>query len=206
MSNARKQRPKNELQRELCEQLELLKNACESFDRGLEAAGKHIALTLRLLLHEHRNSRALLHQLGLRDKTSFLDTAGPLDPRNLLPECRLVVMQMGNARSRYIPAMGILPNQSGKLPFAKWWNSEVLKDKNGHRFTRGQLVLHVADTDGGAHADPELDEAYMAISRSNSLGWNLCVGDIETPLEGRPELACMRQIAHEVLASLSSPS
>jgi hypothetical protein len=89
-----------------------------------------------------------------------------------------------------------------KIPFVKWWNDWVLKDKKGRLFNRRELIGHVADTDGGAHVDPELDEAYMALSRSNSLGWVFSDSKIERAFEGRPELACMRQIAHEVLLSL----
>jgi hypothetical protein len=65
-------------------------------------------------------------------------------------------------------------------------------------------VLNVADTDGGAHVDPELEEAYMAISRENSLGWFFSNGTVTAPAGGRPELACMRQIAHELLSTINS--
>ncbi len=84
----------------------------------------------------------------------------------------------------------------------EWWNSPILKDKWGRTFCRRELVLNVADTDGGAHVDPELEEAYMAISRENSLGWVFNIGGKDSALEGRPELACMRQIAHELLATV----
>ena len=63
-------------------------------------------------------------------------------------------------------------------------------------------MLNVADTDGGAHVDPELEEAYMAISRENSLGWFFGDGNTTSAVERRPEQACMRQIAHEVLSTI----
>ena len=69
-------------------------------------------------------------------------------------------------------------------------------------FNRRELIQNVANTDGGAHVDPELDEGYMRFSRENSLGWVVGEDNIEEALKGRPELACMRQIAHEVLISL----
>jgi len=69
-------------------------------------------------------------------------------------------------------------------------------------FCRRDLILNVADTDGGAHVDPDLDEAYTDLSRKNSLGWMFFVGNIEETFIGRPELACMRQIAEEVLITL----
>ena len=196
-------RPKGELDQELREQIALLQNACSSFDSGLEAIGKHIALSLRVLLNHHGRSQALLEQLRVRNGY-FYDTAGPLNPRNLLPECNLVMMQMNQNGAQYLPLVaGGEPPKPGRLVhFADWWNKPVLKDIKGRFLSRRELVTNVADTDGGAHVDPSLDEAYMDISRSNSLGWVFQRNDITAPLKGRPELACMRQIAHEVLITL----
>jgi hypothetical protein len=87
--------------------------------------------------------------------------------------------------------------------FVNWWNDPVLRDQHVEHFSRKQLVLHVADTDGGAHVDSSLDEAYMKLSRENSLGWLFSrgQGSSEPPLN-LPHLACMRQIAHELLRTL----
>lgn len=197
------QRPKDELKRELIEQLQLLTLSCQSFDRGFEAVGKHISITLRILLHQHGKSRALLDQLGFRSGR-YLTSAQPLNPNNLLTECNLVAMQVSSTGARYLPRIttgaGQVPLK--RIPFLNWWNDPVLKDNRGRTFCRRELVLHVADTDGGAHVDPELDEAYMDISRKNSLGWFFINRDITNPFDGRPELVCMRQIAHELLSTL----
>ena len=196
-------RPKGELERELQEQVELLEHACRSFDSGMEVIGKHIALSLRVLLHHRGQSQALLEQLGLRGGY-FYDSAGPLNPRNLLPECNLVLMRLGPAGAKYLPlvAAGEPPIPPKLVPFADWWNEPVLKDGKGRLLSRRELVSNVADTDGGAHVDPELDQAYMELSRNNSLGWVFQGNDETEPLKGRSELACMRQIAHEVLLTL----
>jgi hypothetical protein len=196
-------RPKDELKRELVEQLALLRHSCQAFDSGLEAVGKHISLSLRVLLHHHGQSRALLDQLGLRSGR-FLDSAGPINPKNLLTECNLVALRITGQGGHYLPviATGGLPRPMHAIPFANWWNDPVLKDNRSRTFCRRELVLHVADTDGGAHVDPELDEAYIALSRENSLDWSFTDGKIVTVFAGRPELACMRQIAHELLSTI----
>lgn len=198
----RVQRSKDDLKKELKEQISLLQSACERFDSGLEAIGKHIALSLRVLLHHHGQSRSLLEQLGLRD-VKYYDTAGPINPKNLLSECNLVAFQLSDSGGRYIPlaATGGGPFIR-KIGLVEWWNEPVLKDQQGRVFNRRELILNVADTDGGAHVDPELEEAYMDLSRNNSLGWLFGDGKIEKALEGRAELACMRQIAHELLMTL----
>lgn len=199
----RVQRSKDELKQELVEQLQLLRHSCQAFDNGLEAIGKHISLSLRVLLHDHRQSRALLDQLGFRSG-NYLASAPPLNSRNLLTECNLVLLRASNDGGRYLPliAAGEGPFALQSIPFVDWWSEPILKDNKGRTFCRRELVLHVADTDGGAHIDPELDEAYMAISRQNSLGWIFSNGESTKTFQGRPELACMRQIAHELLSTL----
>lgn len=74
-------------------------------------------------------------------------------------------------------------------------------------FSRQQLVLNVAETDGGAHVDPGLDEIYNELSRKNGLGLNAVINGVKYPLM-YPELPCLRQVAHEALITLkeSTPS
>ena len=193
---------KPELWAALNDQVGLLIHACSSFDGGLEIIGKHIALNLRVLLHHYGNSNSLLHQLGLRKKR-FLDTAGELDSRNLLTDCPLCTMHIGGGSDRYEPlcATDGGPLAPRWIPFEQWWNNSVIKDNKGRFFNRRELVFDVANTDGGAHVDPSLDEAYLELSRKNSLGWIIKSGDIERPFPP-PTMACIRQIAHEVLETL----
>jgi hypothetical protein len=108
------------------------------------------------------------------------------------------------AGGRYVPlvAAGEPPHPPRKIPFAEWWNEPVLRDKARNTFCRRELVLHVANTDGGAHVDPELDAAYAGLSRANSLGWMFTSENVTKVFEGRPELACMRQIAEELITTL----
>jgi hypothetical protein len=206
MSKRKVRRPKEEMKQELIDQLCLLQNSCRTYDSGLEAAGKHIALSIRVLVHQHGQSQALIEQLGLRN-CRFFDSAGPLNPRNLLPEHKLVALRMrvgtAGTEAQYIP-LGNPPGRTFCIRFQDWWNQPVIKDGRGQHFSRRELVLNVADTDGGAHVDPELDEAYMRLSRQNSLGWTFTSGDITRKLEGRPELAAVRQIAYELLRTIAS--
>jgi hypothetical protein len=111
-------------------------------------------------------------------------------------------MKIWNQGLSWVPIVAIDPPPfpPRPIPFSDWWLEPVLKDQRGHTFSRLNLVQHVADTDGGAHVDPDLDEAYMHLSRKNSLGWHF--GPNALPPETRPELACMRQIAHELLCTL----
>lgn len=202
--NQRRARSPSDLRRELQDQVSLLVHACNSFDSGLRPIGKHIALSLRVLLHHHGQSQALLQQLTIRSKR-FMDSAGALNPRNLMTDCPLCLTRVSSSCAEYLALCegggGPLPPRW--IPFAEWWNNPVIKDNAGRHFNRRELVLNVADTDGGAHVDAELDEAYMSLSRENSLGWTFTSDGVSVPLGG-PELPCVRQIGHEVLESLKA--
>lgn len=192
---------KDDLRREFAEQLQLLRFSCETFDKGFEASAKHIALVLRVLLHLHGRSRALMDQLGYRSG-KFISTARPINPRNLATDYPLLVMRVSGGGLTWLPLISMEDSISPPraMPFSDWWLEPILKDVQGRKFSRLTLVQHVADTDGGAHVDPELDEAYMDLSRNNSLG--LTFTRDNSPPKNRPELACLRQIAHEVLSTI----
>ena len=54
--------------------------------------------------------------------------------------------------------------------FNDWWNEIIFDDKK-NKFTRHDIVTYVANQDGGAHVDSELDESYATLTKMNSLGW-----------------------------------
>ncbi len=190
-------------------QLKILSHSCESYDNGLEEIARHIALSLRVLLHHKGHSRSLFEQVKIRNM-SYLDTAGDLDPRNLISECNLVKMRIQSGDNgtslSYEPLLAdfqdIRPHKVKLVLFDKWWNKNVIKDKDGQFMSRRTLILNVADTDGGAHVDPELDEIYNNFSRNNSLGWIISDGNLAEYKGVNPHLAAVRQIAYEVIETV----
>ncbi|MBR8401481.1 hypothetical protein KDW65_33135 [Burkholderia cenocepacia] len=194
-------RSRDDLRTQLAEQMTLLSMACNSYDSGQEIAAKYAALTLRVLLHQTPKSHSLLGQLKLREGR-YLDTAGALNPKNLLSDCNLTAIRATPEGIQWVPNVltGGGPFET-RVAFVDWWNEPVVKSQKGEKFNRRDIIQHVCNTDGGAHVDPTLDEAYMNLSRKNSLGWVFHSNGVETPMKG-PELACIRQIAHEVTETL----
>ena len=88
-----------------------------------------------------------------------------------------------------------------ELPFEEWWGEVVLMDDRRATMSRRDLVLSVADQDGGAHVDPALNETYARLTRQNSLGWTVTDGKTTRPVR-KVERAALRQIAHEVFKGL----
>ena len=113
-------------------------------------------------------------------------------------------MAINIQQSRYVAPLDNGPKTSiPRVNFDTWWNKIVFVDNQGRKLTRKDLVLSVAEQDGGVHVDPALNLPYAAVSRSNSLSWVTFAEGSFQPMDD-PVPAAMRQIAHEVLKSLNS--
>jgi hypothetical protein len=77
-----------------------------------------------------------------------------------------------------------------------------MKDSPGTGFSRRDIVLPIANKDGGAHVDPDLDRRYADLSRLNSMRWFANTGGGPAPMP-HVELMCVRHIAHELLVTLA---
>ena len=197
---------KDELLDHLKVQIAFMKQSASSFDNGFEDEAKRLAVVIRVLVHDTSKSKSLLTLLNKKN-TGFYDSALPYDPRNLLSYNGLTMMKLSGGEASYVaPLDGGAPTRSRtrKTPFNVWWkNKFVIKDKSGKTFTRKDLVLNTANADGGAHVDPDLDEAYASLSRFSSLGWKVFRRDIEDDFRNSPVLPSIRQITHEVLKTLN---
>lgn len=197
------------LRAHLTEQVAFLRASCRAFDQGEVAEAKRIAVQLRVLLHDTRRSRSLLSQLGSGFNWRFADTAFPFNPRNMLGHHGLVSIKIENTpptgKASYEPLCESTRGLSLFVPFRVWWATAIVfRDSQGALFTRKDVVLTVANQDGGAHVDPELDGAYAALSKENSLGWQFKVDDEDVPWPSNPVPASIRQVGHEVLITLEA--
>ena len=195
-----------ELLSHLKSQIEFMKLSASAFDNGFEDEAKRLAVVIRVLVHDTSNSISLLTLLNKKN-VEFYDSAVPYEPRNLLPYNGLTMMRLStDAGASYVaPLDGGAPTRSRtrKLAFSIWWDGVfVIRDRDGHTFTRRDLILDTVNKDGGAHVDPSLDAAYANLSRFNSLGWKVFRNDVEDDFSNSPVLASIRQIAHEVLKTL----
>ena len=77
----------------------------------------------------------------------------------------------------------------------------VFKDKEANTFSRRDIVLNMANKEGGAHIDPKLDEAYANLPKFNSLAWKIHTEGQEKDM-GNPVPPSIRQITHEFIKTL----
>lgn len=184
------------------EHLEFIRASAHSFDVGFEGEAKRLAVSARVLLHDSPQSHSLMRQLGLLD-IPFYSTAYRWDAKNLLPHHGLLQLRISSSGSSYhAPLDDRPPHLLRWIPFDGWWSEVVFDDRKGNSLNRKQLVLALANKEGGAHVDPKLSPAYEAIAKKNALGWMVSTPSGQAPLPGRVELLGMRQIAHEILKTL----
>jgi hypothetical protein len=204
-----------DLIKHLLEQVEFLRASGRAYDEGEDAEAKRLAVVARLLCHETTHSHSLLGQIGLLDFLRFVDTGeSPGEPsgsndENSEEQLTWIsvfyspLAPMGGGPRGYYPRLDAAPRSTPKS-FDTWWTSIVLQDAAGNALTRRDIVLAVANSEGGAHVDPKLKPAYAAVAREDSLG------TIEYPTRGgerrtvdaNPVLAVMRQIAYELEKTL----
>jgi hypothetical protein len=229
------------LQDNLERQIRYLKRSCALFDAGHEDEAQRIAVALRVLLHHTTQSKSLLMQLGLQTTSRFVDTAlyreeldraydrwveqvtpGMVIAGTTPDEAGLVVEGInssGNpawvaplATPRLPPAHPAAASTIGVVKsFDPWWTTPVVETGSLNYLSRENLITIMANEDGGARVDPELDTEYEQLT-VDSLGWQTKIGetvsdktmvtDTIPDLQGNVAAASVRQIAFEVLQTL----
>jgi hypothetical protein len=194
---------KEELQQHLKDTIQALELSSRSFDAGFEGEAKRLAAAIRVLVHDTASSKSLLGQLGQKS-IQFYETSVPRKPRNIMPYSGLIATSLTPEGAKYVALLDMLPPDAAPrwVSFDEWWNRVIFVDQKGSETSRKDLILAIANKDGGAHVDPILDEKYADLSRRNSLAWRTSGPRGDAPLES-PEKAAVRQITHEILKSLN---
>lgn len=205
-------RDREDLLEALGESMSFLRRSADAYDAGHLGEAKRLAVTMRVLLHDTQVSHSILEQLGIKGRIPFLDTAGPINPDNLLHEHNLVAMRVTSTetgpKGEYFPLLDGGPAEMVRMvPFGVWWDEPVMRiDRT---WSRKQLTLQLSNKEGGAHIDPRLDEDYERLARRNQLGWVVethdemdNTGRSEQAFQGDPVAVAVRQISHELLSSL----
>lgn len=191
-----------QLAKHLSEQIGFLQSSAKAYDLGNEAEAKRMAVTLRVLLHDTKVSSSLLGQMHLKKRMQFVSTAQKYSPTNLLSQQCLLMLSFVGDTARYIPLFEN-GNRYRLLSFPDWSGEIVLSDQHKRLFRRKQVLKLLANQDGGAHVDPELDDTFAVMKTNNLTGWVVTRADgTTTPFGNDAVYATMRQMTFEVLQSL----
>lgn len=211
-----------ELMEHLYEQMAFLRRSASHYDDGDFSEAKRLATTLRVLLHDSKQSKSLLTQLVLKNKLRFVDTAGEIQPDQIevLPGGRfrasiavaipLAPIAWGSWKGfRFIARLDDHGTSFRPLRFDRWWNNPAVAIPPNFRLSRANLVLGVANQDGGAHVDASLREQFAGVARQRFILGSkrkpLSIATIRHPERKgppNPSLPMIRQIAYEVSKTL----
>ncbi|HLF35175.1 MAG TPA: hypothetical protein VI583_13115 [Cyclobacteriaceae bacterium] len=194
---------KSSLIEQFKDNLRKIKFFCDTYDQGNESIALEIAVKLRILFHNSNNSKSLLRQLKLED-IPFISTSHKYNSKNLINHHGLLSIKtsiVNNILEKAILVPRLNDEVKKVVTFKNWWSSEkVIAIKHKIFFTRKDIILELADTDGGAHVDDSLKEEYFNLSRMNSLGWRYHDSKTNKDLPfNNPVQPCIRQIGYEVL-------
>jgi hypothetical protein len=194
----------NDLRNHLMDQIQFLLRSISLYDSGLINEAKRMAVIIRLLAHDTHKSVSLLSQLDMKN-ILFYDTSYNYDPTNLAPTLGLIFTRasVNPTFVKFLPALDSREEyKNRKIPFEEWWNKIVLADKVNNKFRRIDLILSVANKDGGVHVDPQLDKSYGELTRRKTLGLKFVINDLVKEHGIEPIFASIRQISHEIMKSL----
>ncbi len=184
----------------LRQQLGFLERSCAAYDEGHTDEAIRMATVLRVLLHHTKHSTSLLVHLAA-SSINLTDTCPPLSPKAVMYH-GMGMHILGGGRSQFVPNLD-------KTPIAQpvnadhWWNQIVYVLDSSTRLSRRDIVLAAANKDGGAHVDANLTPDYQRLASDGAIG--SYVLKVEGNEQRRPvtdvHLVCIRQMAHEILAS-----
>lgn len=208
MTMTRPRRSTKNTNAKLMEQLNILRNLAESFDSGHINMAIPMATSVRVLIHQTNNSTSLLHQLDLEDKFKLWHSPNTsFSPNNLLTTWSLLSLSLTYGSASYLPlgSKEVFNKQidtSNKvrpeifLPIELWWN-QIVFSQQSDRILRRDIVLFIANKDGGAHISEEI---WPIDDYKESLLLGFVNQDGDAP-DGNPLYYAMRQIVEEILLS-----
>ncbi len=180
------------------EQIRFIERSGEAYDQGDESEARRIAGAVRMLVHDTQFSKSVFGQLALVSKVRMLNTAPAVNPRNLLTTSGLASIRVSAAGAIYVPLLHDRVAVSPQLLTLNAWLTSSVGAANGAEWSRQDLILWVANTDGGSHVDPGLDPLYHELSRENKLKWFWSSAEGNSPVSSSYPLAAIRQIGYEV--------
>jgi hypothetical protein len=190
----------------LYEQLDFLRSSMAAYDAGKSHEAKRLSVPIRTLVHNTRSTTSLLRHLNVQERLGWIDRGPPEPPaRGTVISFGLCVVRMrfDIGQSLYEPAL-LRPAPDRLHPpvaFEDWWGRTILRDQQGNGFSRADLVLSLANQDGGAHIDAALNEKYRQLTRENSIGF---MQGENRPIANSIVHASVRHIAGELIETIES--
>ena len=205
----------NPLEEKYDDFLELIETLCACYDNtGKDIISLSISTAIRVLVHDTNKSVSLLTHLEKKEiefiSTNVANVANDKDPIHLglVRKINVGVNDGIGGEAKYWPLCDnryfSSPKERRSINFKQWWELEKIFKSENLVLTRKDLVLTIANKDGGAHFDTRVQEKYDKF-RYKWSGGSTLIGTksgIERSYDNIPIYPAIRQIGHEILCTL----
>lgn len=178
-----------------------IRNLCADFDSMDLIDPGSIALQLRLLpidSSSRTGGRSVMNLMGVTNAQKILSTVPQRISERTISSIGFLGLRLSEGEANWYAPVRDTKGELNLLTTEKWLEEPIFKT-GSITFTRLKLIKVIANKEGGAHLDPNIDPEYYEIARANGAGWTLFLGDgQEIPL-GDPFPAMLRQLCYEVL-------
>jgi len=167
------------LRERLEEQRHLLDKSIREFASGDLTESVRLAIAMRVLVHETASSKPLLGQLTpnylemkiLDRKPPAKEEAPPGTPSAVIMSVPISI-QLSDRGVFLNPKLDVEDYAASIV--GKWWTRPILVLPGLGGFSRKEIVLGLADKEGGAHVDVNLSPRYRQLieSKQFQVGWN----------------------------------
>lgn len=145
----------------LKDQYALLKDSVDDFYAGVEAKAIEIAVRVRTLVHNTSSSHAFLAAIDPNYKNLNIYRRTPPSPKVVFAIPAGIQMS-GDGTAKFIKD-DLSSGQHELVTLERWWIEEYLIIGTV-RSSKKDVVLDVANKDGGAHVDPNIPLRHAAAS------------------------------------------
>ncbi|WP_461516962.1 hypothetical protein [Porticoccus sp.] len=178
-------------------QLGFIGRSCQLYDQGFEDEAIRVATTIRVLIHDTRNSTSLLQHLDKKNISVLSQSS------SLILGGETFFLNMGIIQSgKFVPNFNGGPLNK-QIPLDNWWNQIAFILDDSLRLTKRDIVLVASNKDGGTHVDSSIPAAYEELIKFGN------EPTITTPqgntYDGaktvNAHFTALRQMGHELLNS-----
>ncbi len=196
-------------------QIIFLKNACKHYDEGEYFYSIELAIKLRVLLYSTKNSSSAYRQLC---NTFNIEPPIFMDSREINylhfaneGQCNFASSYMCQYNLLHYPDSEPIMIPEPKLHrvhyylfFDEWWQEATVFQWKNIILTRKKVVAMIADQDGGAHIDPQMNGSLAALKREiiPTIKIKIAMGNTYKIYTAKSNLilyAIIRTIANETL-------
>jgi hypothetical protein len=146
----------------LKDQYDLLKDALDDYYAGIDAKAIEIAVRIRTLVHDTEKSHAFLSTIDPNYRTLDIYHKPPAGPKVVFSMMQGISMS-GDGKSRIIRD-DFTKGFHELVPLEQWWTEPYLKIGPTVHSSKKEVVLDVANKDGGAHVDSEVPTRHAVAS------------------------------------------